>query len=94
MSNIMVIKCGNLIDGTGAPAVEDAFIVIEGSTIKAVGSGSDVSIPDGAHVIDASGRTVVPGFIDSHVHFLGIGFRLVQLQLSDAESIEEIVKDL
>jgi predicted amidohydrolase YtcJ len=94
LSNIKVIKCGNLIDGTGAPAVGDAVIVIEGSTIKAVGKGSDMSIPDGAQVIDASGKTVVPGFIDSHVHFLGIGFRLVQLQLSDAESIEEIVGDL
>ncbi|MBC8224362.1 amidohydrolase family protein [Candidatus Bathyarchaeota archaeon] len=94
MSNIKVIKCGNLIDGTGGPAVKDAVIIVEGSTIKSVGTGSDVSIPDGAQVIDASGKTVVPGFIDSHVHFLGIGFRLVQLQLSDAESIEEIVGDL
>ena len=73
MSNIKVIQCGNLIDGTGAPGVEDAVIVIEGSTIKEVGHGSDVSIPDGAQVIDASGKTVVPGFIDSHVHFLGMG---------------------
>jgi predicted amidohydrolase YtcJ len=89
-----VIRCGNLIDGTGRPAVEDAVIVIEGSTVKSVGSASDVDIPLGAQVIDASGKTVVPGFIDSHVHFLGIGFRLVQLQLSDAESIEEIVGDL
>ena len=94
MSNIKVLKCGNLIDGTGALAVADAVIVIEGSTIIAVGAGSDVSIPKGAQVIDASGKTVVPGFIDSHVHFLGIGFRLVQLQLSDAESIKEIVGDL
>ncbi len=94
MSNIKVIKGGNLIDGTGAPAVEDAVIVVEGSTIKAVGASSEESIPDGAQIIDASGKTVVPGFIDSHVHFLGIGFRLTQLQLSDAESIEEIVNDL
>ena len=92
MSNIKVIQCGNLIDGTGAPGVEDAVIVIEGSTIKEVGHGSDVSIPDGAQVIDASGKTVVPGFIDSHVHFLGMGYRLSHLQLSDAESIEESVE--
>jgi predicted amidohydrolase YtcJ len=94
LSNIKVINCGNLIDGTGAPVVEDAVIVIEGSTIKAVGTGTDVTIPEGAQIIDASGKTVVPGFIDSHVHFLGIGFRLGQLQLSDAESIKEIVGNL
>jgi predicted amidohydrolase YtcJ len=94
LSNIKVINCGNLIDGTGASVVEDAVIVIEGSTIKAVGTGTDVTIPEGAQIIDASGKTVVPGFIDSHVHFLGIGFRLGQLQLSDAESIKEIVGNL
>ena len=74
--------------------MEDAIIVIEGSKIKAVGTGSELSIPKGAQVIDASGKTVVPGFIDSHVHFLGIGYKIGQLQLSDAESIEEIVGDL
>ena len=94
MSNAKVIRCGNLIDGTGAPALEDAVIVIEGSTIKTVGIGSDVSIPEGAQVIDASGKTVVPGFIDSHVHFLGIGYKIGHLQLSEAESVEEIVANL
>jgi predicted amidohydrolase YtcJ len=94
LTNIKAIRGGNLIDGTGAPALEDAVIVVEGSKITAVGAGSEVSIPEGAQIIDASGKTVVPGFIDSHVHFLGIGFRLTQLQLSDSQSIEEIVSDL
>ena len=94
MTNVTAIRGGNLIDGTGGPIVDDAIIIIEDSTIKAVGGASDVDVPEGARVIDASGKTVVPGFIDSHVHFLGIGFRLMQLQLSDSESIKEIVGDL
>jgi len=44
-------------------------VVIEGSKIKAV--GKDVSIPEGAEVIDARGKTVMPGLIDSHVHIMG-----------------------
>jgi len=92
--NVTAIRCGNLIDGTGGPTVDDAIIIIEGSTIKAVGSAAEVDIPEGVQVIDASGKTVVPGLIDSHCHFLGIGFRLTQLQLSNSESIEEIVDGL
>lgn len=87
-----MIYCGNLIDGTGNPAIDNAVVVIEGSRISAVGTRSEIAIPNDAQVIDATGRTVVPGFIDSHVHFLSIGFRLGNLQLSDAESIDEIVE--
>jgi len=93
-NNIKVIECGVLIDGTGGPPVEDALVVIEGSTISAVGRRSEVDVPDDALVIDASVKTVVPGFIDSHVHFLSMGYRLDHLQLSDSDSIEDIVQRL
>jgi len=63
------IKCGMLIDGTGAEATGNATVLIENSTIKAV--GTNIPIPEGAEVIDALGRTVMPGLIDSHVHLWG-----------------------
>ncbi len=91
MSNFKVIRCGTLIDGTGANSVNNSVIIIDGPFIKWVGKEIDAKIPDDAQVIDASGKTVVPGFIDSHTHFLGMGYRLGHLQLSDAESVEEIV---
>ena len=68
--------CGNLIDGTGRPAVKEAVVIIEGPMIVAVGKKSVIAIPDDAQIIDASGNTVVPGFIDSHTHFLSMGHRL------------------
>lgn len=89
-----MIYCGNLIDGTGNPAINDAVIVIEGSRISDVGIKSETDIPNDAYVIDATGKTVVPGFIDSHTHFLSMGFRLGHLQLSDAESIDDVVERL
>ncbi|HET8714096.1 MAG TPA: amidohydrolase family protein [Gemmatimonadales bacterium] len=62
----VVIRAGTLIDGTGAAPVRNAVIVIQGDRIIAVGTG--VQIPAGATVIDLSGATVLPGFIDAHVH--------------------------
>ena len=55
-----------MIDGTGAAPVKNAVILIQGERITAVGAG--VRIPAGATVIDLSGFTVLPGFIDAHVH--------------------------
>jgi len=67
---VKVIKGGQLIDGTGAEPIEGATVLIEGSKIKAV--GKDIEVPKGARVIDATGKTVMPGLIDSHVHILGM----------------------
>ncbi|MDR1794044.1 MAG: amidohydrolase [Erysipelotrichaceae bacterium] len=47
--------------------IENGVVIIEGNKIKAVG-GSDTKIPDGATIIDASGKWVTPGFIDAHSH--------------------------
>jgi imidazolonepropionase-like amidohydrolase len=59
-----------LLDGTGAPAVEDATILIEGRTIKAVGR-ADLKLPSSARIIDAKGKTAIPGLADMHVHLAG-----------------------
>ena len=74
--------------------MRDAIIVTQGNKIIEVGPENRVTIPQGAQVIDASGKTVVPGLIDSHTHFLAMGYRLTQLGLSNTTSIKEIVKNL
>lgn len=55
-------------DGTGAPVVEDAVIVVDHGRITAVGSAGEVEIPAGAAQEDLSGKTVVPGLINAHGH--------------------------
>jgi adenine deaminase len=65
----LVIQGGTLIDGTGQPPIENSVIVIEGNRFKAIGRRGEVAIPPDAHVIDVSGKTVLPGFIDGHCHW-------------------------
>jgi imidazolonepropionase-like amidohydrolase len=66
---VVAIRAGTLIDGTGAAPVRGAVIVIRGDRIEAV--GANVAVPPGARVIDLSRYTVLPGFIDAHVHLAG-----------------------
>lgn len=65
---VLVVEGGTLIDGTGRPPIADASVVIEGARIKTVGTRGHVTYPPGATVIDVSGRTILPGLIDGHVH--------------------------
>lgn len=60
------IRCGTLIDGTGAEPVRGASLVFDGDTITAI--NKDGAVPPGADVIDAEHLTVMPGMIDCHVH--------------------------
>ncbi|HXG36953.1 MAG TPA: amidohydrolase family protein [Dehalococcoidia bacterium] len=64
-----VIEGATLIDGTGSPPQPDTTIVIEGNRIRSVGPRGQAPPPPGARVIDASGKYVLPGFIDMHVHY-------------------------
>jgi imidazolonepropionase-like amidohydrolase len=67
--NTLVLTNGTLIDGTGSDPIENAVLVIEGERILAVGSEKELKIPRGANVIDLEGATILPGFINAHVHF-------------------------
>ena len=65
----IVLQGGTLIDGTGRPAVEDAVVVFQGGLIREIGKRGEVTIPQGAEVIDAKGKSILPGLIDGHCHY-------------------------
>ena len=65
----IVLQGGTLIDGTGRPAVEDAVVVFQDGRIREVGKRGEVTIPQGAEVIDAKGKSILPGLIDGHCHY-------------------------
>lgn len=68
-----VVKGKRLIDGTGREPIENPVVVIEDGGIVAVGPAQAVGIPEGAEVIDAGEKVLLPGLIDMHVHILQNG---------------------
>ena len=64
----LVVQGGKLIDGTGRAPTENSVIVIQAGRFQAVGRSGEIAIPADAQVIDAKGKTVLPGFIDGHGH--------------------------
>jgi imidazolonepropionase-like amidohydrolase len=66
----LLIKNGTLIDGTGADPAPNHVIVVEGSSIKHVGTRDNSMRPEDPDdiVLDAKGKYILPGLIDSHCH--------------------------
>ena len=67
----IAIVADRLIDGTGRDPVADAVLVVDDGRITAVGPRSAVRIPDGAEIVEGDDLTLLPGFIDCHVHLAG-----------------------
>ena len=71
---IRVLTGATLIDGTGAAPVPDAAVVIEDGRVTEAGPRAALAWPADAEVIDARGRTVIPGLIDAHDHLASHGY--------------------
>lgn len=67
-TDAIAIVGGKIIDGTARPPIENGVVVVEGNEIRAVGPRSEVSIPERARILDASGSSVLPGLTDLHIH--------------------------
>jgi imidazolonepropionase-like amidohydrolase len=67
-----VLKGARLIDGTGKDPIRDSVLVMKGEVIESVGKTGTVTYPQEAEVIDVTGKTVMPGLIDAHIHLVGL----------------------
>ncbi|MEM7782924.1 MAG: amidohydrolase family protein [Planctomycetota bacterium] len=91
----MVLKNGNIFTvDESRPRAES--IAISGDRIIAVGSNQAIEKYIGAEtrIIDLDGKFVMPGFIEGHAHFVGLGELQMMLQLQAARSWQEIVKQV
>ena len=70
MTGTTTVSAGRALLGESLRVVEDVRLTIEGGRIAAI-EASETEVPAGAELVDASSLTVLPGFIDAHVH---IGF--------------------
>jgi imidazolonepropionase-like amidohydrolase len=81
-----VLRAARLIDGNGGPVVSNGVVVVTDDRIVAAGAAGSVTVPAGARVIDLGDATLLPGFVDAHVHIIG-------RPLSDPKSDDANVRD-
>ncbi len=67
----LVLTHATVIDMTGAPPKSDMTVVISENLITALGKSNKVHVPKNAQIIDATGKFIIPGLWDMHVHALG-----------------------
>jgi imidazolonepropionase-like amidohydrolase len=70
-TTILALEHATVIDGTGSPAEPDRTVLIQGGKIAAVYATGTRPLPAGARTEDLSGRWLIPGLIDAHVHLTG-----------------------
>ena len=89
----LVLRGGTIVTVDDARPSAEA-IAVSGDTIVAVGSVSDIQpyIGSATKVIDLKGALAVPGLIDAHVHFTGVGQAARNLKLAPARNWDEIVR--
>ena len=64
----LAIVNATVIPGTGSPPVESQTLLISDGKIVALGAASEIEVPDSVLSVDGTGRFVMPGLIDTHVH--------------------------
>ncbi len=67
-SGVVAFVGGRIVTMAGDEVIDDGTLVVDGNRIVAVGPRAEVLVPAGAHVVDAAGDTLLPGFIDVHAH--------------------------
>jgi len=88
----LVFRGGIVWTGSGAGRAQ--AVAVKGDRIMAVGTDADVAprVGPSTRVVELGGRTVTPGFIDAHTHFIDGGFKLASVDLRDAGTPQEFAR--
>ena len=70
-SGRIAFRDARIITMNGNQVIENGVIVVNGNHIEAIGSAAEVTIPDDCKIIVATGKTIMPGLVDSHAHIGG-----------------------
>ena len=68
----VVLRGGRAITMKGKEIIENADVVVRDNRIVAIGARGSVPVPGGARIIDVTGKTLMPGFVDTHYHAQGL----------------------
>lgn len=86
-----------LVDGTGSAAVADAVVVVRDGQIACAGPRAACPVPTDARAVDVPGKWLIPGLVDTHVHFSQTGWvdgRPDALDLRSQYPYERVAADL
>jgi Tol biopolymer transport system component len=64
----LVLRGARVVTMKGDQVIENADLVIRDARIEGVGARGQVTIPEGANIMDVSGETIIPGYVDTHAH--------------------------
>jgi imidazolonepropionase-like amidohydrolase len=86
---------GRLIDGRGRAPISDATVTVRDGRILSAGPRNEITVPDGAQVIDMRDKSILPGLIDAHVHIGNIDISMYRTaELSPAVYVHRATRNL
>ncbi|CAN5469518.1 amidohydrolase family protein [soil metagenome] len=85
---------GTVINPANGQTIPKATILIDGNSIAAVGAAREVKVPDAARPIDCAGKFILPGYIDTHVHFFQSGDLFTRPDVVDLTSVRPYPEEI
>jgi imidazolonepropionase-like amidohydrolase len=85
---------GTLINPGISRIVQNATIVIDGDRIAAAGDSKTIGAPKGARVVDCKGKFILPGYIDTHVHFFQSGALYTRPDIVDLTKVRPYAEEI
>ena len=85
---------GTLIDPATSQVLENSVVVIDGDRISAVGTRKGMAVPTGSKWIDCKGKFILPGYIDTHVHFFQSGDLFTRPDVVDLTKVRPYAEEV
>jgi len=94
LAQYKALSGATLINSNGSKPIANSVVLINGNRIDKIGKSGKVKIPADAQIIDLSGKYIIPGLIDSHVHFFQSGGLYTRPDAIDLRSITPYEKEI
>ena len=85
---------GTVINPADGKVIENALVVLNGETIASIGPRKDAEVPAGSRSIDCKGKFILPGYIDTHVHFFQSGGLFARPDVVDLNAVRPYPEEI
>ena len=85
---------GTLINPATSQVLENSVVVVDGDRISAAGTRKDMAVPTGSRWIDCKGKFILPGYIDTHVHFFQSGDLFTRPDVVDLTKVRPYAEEV